>query len=438
MTAATMENKRMKCRLLRGIGGWVLPFLAAGWIGMVAIAQRMPSNPDVAPSEFITIRNEPLKLAAVKPNAWASGTPLPGLLSGDPRNGIGRITEEGALDPKSLILMHNGQALVEGKDYLVDAKWGTLGLAPESSVTADDTVFATYRFYLLRLDSIVRTVDGKEFVRPGKSDVTAPHPPDLAAHEVRLANIYVPYASDGKSSHTDVLPVLEGQENVLTHSTSGRIPRTLAKLTAGETVKIVCWGDSITAGGDASNPDARYPVVFARMLHEKYPSARVMVKAVAAGGSTSRMWLYPERFPYPLGNAKLSFASVLNEEPDLVTIEFANDAYIDAPQSLPAIYNDIFKQLTDAGAEIVIVTPSFFNLDYMKFQSYREQDSRPYDFFVRKFADDHRLGIADVSSRWEHLFKEGIPYFTYLENSINHPDNRGHLMFAEELMKNFQ
>jgi len=405
---------------------------------MTAPAQWVATHPDVKPGEFVTVQDDQLKLAAVKPDRWVSGTMLPSLLTGDPRNGIGRITEQGALDPKSLVLTYEGRVLVEGKDYLVDGKWGTVGLAPGSSVTANDTVHATYRYFLLRLDSIVRSADGRQFVKLGKSAITTPHPPDLAPGEVRLANIYVPYASDGKSSNTEVLPVLEGPEDALTHSVPGRIPRTMAKLEAGQPVKIVCWGDSITAGGDATTPRDRYPAVFERVLQARYPKSRVNVKAVAAGGSTSRMWLYPDKFSYSSGDTKLSFDDVLNEKPDLVTVEFANDAYLDAPQTLPDIYSDILRKLTDAGAEIIIITPSFFNLEYMKFISYRDQDMRAYDFFARKFADTHHLGVADASSRWEHLFKEGIPCFTYLENSINHPDDRGHLMFVDELMKNFQ
>ena len=146
---------------------------------------------------------------AAKPNAWASGTPLPSLLTGDLRNGIGRITEEGALDPKSVVLTFGGKTLVEGKDYLIDTKWGTLGLGPNSSVTANDTVRASYRYFLLRLDSVVRGADGKDFVKPGTSNITLPHPPDLAPGETRIANIYVSYQSDGKTDHTLLFPVLE-------------------------------------------------------------------------------------------------------------------------------------------------------------------------------------------------------------------------------------
>jgi hypothetical protein len=73
----------------------------------------------------------------------------------------------------------------------------------------------------------------------------------------------------------------------------------------------------------------------------------------------------------------------------------------------------------------------------MGFKSLRETESRPYVIALKKFAQDKRLALADASARWEHLACEGIPYVILLKNSINHPDDRGHVLFAEELMKTF-
>jgi hypothetical protein len=56
---------------------------------------------------------------------------------------------------------------------------------------------------------------------------------------------------------------------------------------------------------------------------------------------------------------------------------------------------------------------------------------------LRNIANEKKTGLADASRRWEHLTGEGLPYTTLLYNNINHPDDRGHLIFAEELMKFF-
>jgi hypothetical protein len=74
----------------------------------------------------------------------------------------------------------------------------------------------------------------------------------------------------------------------------------------------------------------------------------------------------------------------------------------------------------------------------MNLKSLRTTDPRPYVQFLYEFAEQHHLGIADASGRWAHLWKEGIPYITLLDNSFNHPDDQGHRFFAEEILKNFE
>jgi lysophospholipase L1-like esterase len=406
-----------------------------------AWSQVNAPHPDVDPAEIVTVAHDNLKLSASKPDAWKTGTPLPGVLTGNPRSELKQITAEGAFDPKSLVLKRGDRVLVEGKDYLLDPKWAVLGIGPQSSVTTADTVAAGYRYSLLRLDSIVRRADGKEYVKRGKSSITTPHPPDLADGETRVANIYVPYYSDGKADNTLLFPVPEGAVREATLTTSMRIPKTIEKLKSGRLVRIVCWGDSITAGGDASRPEYRYPALLQRALRQKFPNANVTVKPVAAAASTSRMWLYPDKFPYTYRDqyspSALSWRQVVENKPDLVTIEFLNDSFIKDRKTFTDIYGDILKRLEDEGAEVILITPSFANLAIMKFSSYNQKDGRPYTTLLRHFAEDHNLALADVSRRWDHLVTEGIPYTTYLMNSINHPDDRGHEIFVEELIKNF-
>jgi lysophospholipase L1-like esterase len=391
-----------------------------------------PQHPVVKPGEVVTVTGDTLTLSADKPVAW-KGSALPSLLTGDPQNGIGRITEQGALLPKTLVVKFGDKTLVEGKDYLLDPVWGTLGIGPGSSLTPKDTVTASYQYAKLRLDSVVKEVNGSSRILTGISNITTPHAPDIAAGETRVANILVPYNSNGRD--VQVFPILESPTQAITASTSGRIPQTMAKLKAEKNVKIVCWGDSLTAGGDASRPAKRYPAVFEQMLRTKFPQATIEVKAVAAGGSTSREWLYPDKFHY---GGSLSWDMVAREKPDLVTVEFANDNYIDAPETIPAIYDDILNRIHALGAEVIFVTPSYFDFDYMKFKSFQDPDRRAHDLFLYNLTEQRHLGLADAAARWGHLWKEGVPYTTYLVNSVNHPDDRGHEFFAEELMKNFE
>jgi arylsulfatase A-like enzyme/lysophospholipase L1-like esterase len=385
------------------------------------------------PAQETCVRGEQLQLSAQAPKQWNQGT-VPRAMAAETN---GRIPPPGAFDARSLVIRKGDDVLVEGKDYLVDKDWGTLGIGPQSRVKPADTVSADYCFSLRRIDSKVRLQDGSETVIMGKSRITRPYPPDLPEGAQRIANIFVPYFSDG--ANADVFPVEETPAQAATATAPGRIPETVARLRSGKPVKIVCWGDSVTVGGDASSPETRYVAVFEKMLRQKFPASSLTVETVAVGGSNSRQWLYPEKFHHanPQAAAGILWNRVLDAKPNLVTIEFVNDAGM-KPDDVATVYADILRRLRAIGAEVILITPHFTRMEMMGFQTLRDRDHRPYVIALREFAERNHVAIADASGRWEHLWKEGIPYVTLLNNGINHPDDRGHRIFAEELLKCFE
>jgi len=62
---------------------------------------------------------------------------------------------------------------------------------------------------------------------------------------------------------------------------------TQAKLKAGGAVKVVAYGDSITAGGDASRPELIFWRRWADELQRKYPTARLAAVNGATGGDST-------------------------------------------------------------------------------------------------------------------------------------------------------
>lgn len=393
-----------------------------------------PATLPVAPARIIAFTNEPVKLSADKPAGWSKGTRLQGCNARD-------VNAFGSFMPDSLQIRRSagGELLKEGEDYLVDGGWGHVGIGPKSRVTPKDTVFASYRCSVLRMDTIQVFPDGRVTLKVGESHISAPVPSPADPGCLALAHVLVPYRA--KTVTPDQIYVIaESPAQAVTRTTRGRIPKTLAKLKAGQRVKIVCWGDSVTQGGNASKTQTRYVDAFAAGLKERFPTANLSVENISVGGSSSRQWLYPEQSKFrdlDPAQTPTRFQRILDAKPDLVTIEFVNDAGLSG-QKLEEVYSDILKRFHEIGAEVILITPHFTMWSMMGFKGMREAEKRPYVLDLRKFAEQRQVALADASARWEHLWKEGIPYVTLLHNTINHPDDRGHRLFAEELWKCFE
>ena len=388
----------------------------------------------VAPAPILTATDEPFHIIAEKPAFYAKGSGLPQCRARD-------VFAGGSDDPSSIeIRRTKGGALLKlGDDYRVDAFWPQVWLGPQSTVKPEDTVFVSYRYSQLRMDTIQVAADGTASLKQGQPRLTAPVPADPDAGHEPLAHVWINYR-DQEVKADQIYLVEETPRQAITASTPGRIPKTLAKLQAGQPVKIVCWGDSVTAGGNASKPETRYVDVFAAGLRSRFPNAKIDVENISAGGSNSRQWLSPEQHPYRGLKGKdnpARFEHVIEAKPDLVTLEFVNDAGL-SPAQVESQYSEILQRLEPTGAELILITPHFTMLKMMGFQTMRETEKRPYVAGLHEFAEKHHLALADASARWQHLAKEGIPYLTLLDNTINHPDDRGHRLFAEELWKCFK
>lgn len=337
----------------------------------------------IDPAEIRYVVGETLELPAERPDAWRSGVAVRGVRVGV--RGQDVTPAPGAIDPASV--RAHGSA-----EYFLDPEWGTLGAATECTATVD------YRYSLLRVDSVLS--DGT--VVRGRSELTGPRPPALPTGVTAEANVFVPYFCDG--SDYRVFPI--GEPSPVDSRPASSQPG-----------RIVCWGDSVTDGGDSSSTETAYPAVLQRLLG-------VEVIPVAVGGSTSVQWLNRAN--------GCDWDRVAAAEPDLVTVEFVNDAGLPAWDSL---YREIVRRIRSIGAEPVLTTPHFTMPAMMGLRDIRAADPRPYTHFLREFAAAEGIALAAISARWEQLAELGLPYVTLLANGINHPDDRGHFLAAEELAR---
>lgn len=329
----------------------------------------------------------------------------------------------------------DGAPFARGTDFEIDPFWATFGRVELGSIARRQAVFADYEYHPNRLDSI--TIDGAGTVRAisGRSGVGALLPPEVPPDSEVIANVWVTGSVSclPRDSVFAVLPEPPHAPPAGPSAAETLLPKTLAKLRAGETVTAVAFGDSVTNGGGAGgNMDDWYQHQFATRLAARFPHATIRMLTAAWGGASSRMYL-----DAPAGGEHDFVRDVLEAHPDLVTLEFVNDAYLDE-DGVRKQYAGILEQVRGVGAELVLITPHFVRPDWMKAASEKvESDPRPYVLALQCFANENGVALADASARWCGLSRRGIPYTTLLANAINHPDARGHALFADALMALF-
>jgi lysophospholipase L1-like esterase len=195
-------------------------------------------------------------------------------------------------------------------------------------------------------------------------------------------------------------------------------------------VTIVAFGDSVTCGGGVGAlNELWYQNQFLMLLQERFPKASIRMLTAGWGGANSQMYL-----DAPKGGVYDFARDVLEPKPDMVTIEFVNDAYFDEDGTAKH-YAKLVELIGGCGAEIALITPHLVRADWLKSDTMKfDEDPRPYVNGLRKFAASANVALADASAEWCGLWRQGIPYITLLANDINHPDGRGQAIFARALL----
>jgi lysophospholipase L1-like esterase len=366
---------------------------------------------------------------------WAKGIRLHGVLAQE-------CSTPGLLDPASMQVVTGfgvGQTTFgRGKDFEIDANWGTVGRLPGGRIGERQVVWISYRHGTLRIDSIVLDNNGHIVPRPGQPRAAAPLPPTLEKGDRLLANVWIPGCIE-RLDHKYLFPILETvfPETPASTSTPAEeyLPKTARKLHMGQSLRILAWGDSVTVGTFVPDYQKnRWQEQFVARLHERFPQAKITLLTEAWGGRNTASYLAE-----PPGSEHNYREKVLGAKPDLVISEFVNDAGLN-PEQVEERYSSLLLDFQRIGAEWIILTPHYVRPDWMGLDREREidEDPRPYVAGLRQFVARHKVALADASLRYGRLWRQGLPYSTLMLNSINHPDARGMKLFADSLMALFQ
>ena len=190
------------------------------------------------------------------------------------------------------------------------------------------------------------------------------------------------------------------------------------------TINLVFHGHSVPAGYFKTpqvNILAAYPNLVLKKLKTMYTLAVVNVIVTAIGGENSVKGA--ERFE----------RDVICHHPDLILIDYGlNDRRCGSEKAYTA-WNQMIKQAKNQGIKVILLTPS---PDQSVNYADPENDLNKHTDQIRKIAAENQVGLADSYKAFEFLYPDKEQLVKYM-SQVNHPNEPGHELIANELMKWF-
>ena len=194
------------------------------------------------------------------------------------------------------------------------------------------------------------------------------------------------------------------------------VKRTRLDLEAGADATIVCFGDSITAGYAVQRG---FPSFWLEALRQKFPDSRIEMINSGLSGDTSQD-----------GLARLDWA-VLSYEPDLVTVNFGiNDCVfgLGLEEFELNLVQMVRRVRAGPNSEVLLL-------------SSQPLETPPYDQLVldyyqavERVAKEMDVGYVDVYGAWMGRVKAGTSLGSFILPGLDHPNEAGYRIIAEELM----
>ena len=197
------------------------------------------------------------------------------------------------------------------------------------------------------------------------------------------------------------------------------VEKTRRDLESEADATIVCFGDSITAGYAVRRG---FPSFLLESLRQRFPDSKIEMINSGICGDTSQD-----------GLGRLDWA-VLSYEPDLVTINFGiNDCVL--VLSLEEFEMNLVEMVRRirAGPDSEILLLSSQPLESPPY------DQRVLDYYqtVERVAKEMNVGFVDVYGAWMKRVQAGMPLDSLILPGLDHPNEAGYRIIAEELMSLF-
>lgn len=191
------------------------------------------------------------------------------------------------------------------------------------------------------------------------------------------------------------------------------------------TINIVFHGHSVPAGyfktPQVSTLDA-YPNLLLKGLKTIYPFAVINVIVTAIGGENS------------VQGAKRFERDVLIHKPDLIMIDYGlNDRGVGLEKAYSA-WNQMIKLAKEQRIKVILLTPS---PDQSVNNADADNELKKHADQIRKIATENQIGLADSYQAFSFLYANKEQLSKYM-SQVNHPNELGHELIANELIKWFK
>ena len=190
------------------------------------------------------------------------------------------------------------------------------------------------------------------------------------------------------------------------------------------TINIVFHGHSVPAGYARTpvvNTLQAYPHLVLCGIKEHYPNAVVNVITTAIGGEQSEQ-----------GAARFE-KEVLTHRPDVLFIDYGlNDRTIGVARSETA-WRSMIEDAINQGVMVILMTPTP-DLG----EDIRSNEARlyPHVQMIRRLTEEFHLGLVDSYAAFRAKAEAGENIASYMAQ-VNHPNELGHAVVAEEILRWF-
>lgn len=188
------------------------------------------------------------------------------------------------------------------------------------------------------------------------------------------------------------------------------------KLEAGIPVTIVSYGNSITAGGEASSTALRFQYRYIKYLNEIFPKANIKIEDVSIPGHTSTQGI------------NLWDDYIGKTSPDLVLVGWGMNDHnkgANTPEQFRKNLVTLVEMINERkGAEVILFSSFPPNDDW----HYSSHSMELFAEATRQAALESNCAYVDVFNTWETVLQRK-DQSSLLGNNINHPNDFGHWLY---------